>query len=125
MKHLLRYFNRKHLYLIFCFYLAFAGVTFPVLSQQSKSDWRDNWNTLATLGVISGPFTGAIARHFQSCCSQFSFALFPYCAALLVGGMGFQLVPLSPKAKEGFFRLVVWCVGLLAWFGGGVVSFGH
>jgi len=65
-----------------------------------------------------GPFTGAIARHFQSCCWRFSPGLFPYCAALLLGGFGFQFVPIPRRSVEGPIRLVAWMAGLLGWFGG-------
>jgi hypothetical protein len=125
MKHVFQHFNRKHGYVFLGFYLAFACLTLFVLSRQPASDWRDNWNMAATVGSLSGPFTGAIARHFQSCCWQFSVSLFPYCAVFLLGGFAFQLVPIPWQAAQGWLRLVVWSIGLLGWFGGGVVSFGH
>jgi hypothetical protein len=124
MKRNFQYFSRKHLHVFLGFYLVFAGFTLFVLSRQSASDWRDNWNVTATVGSLSGPFTGAIARHFQSCCWKFSVGLFPCCAALLLGGVVFQFVPLPWPSGERL-RLAAWIVGLLGWFGGGVVSFGH
>jgi len=125
MRHVLRHFTPKHLYVFLGFYAAFAGLTLFVLSRQSESDWHDNWNTAATIGSFSGPFTGAIARHFQSCCWKFSVGLFPYCAAFLLGGVVFQFVPIAWPSVERKIRLVAWIAGLLGWFGGGVISFGH
>ena len=125
MKDVFQHFSRKHGYVFLAFYLAFAGWTFFVLSRQSASDWRDNWNVAATVGSLSGPLTGAIARHFQSCCWQCSVTLFPYCAAFLLGGFTFQFVPIPWEAGQRTLRLVVWSIGLLGWFGGGVVSLGH
>jgi hypothetical protein len=125
MKDVFQHFNRKHVFVFLGFYLAFASLTLFVLSRQSASDWRDNWNVAATVGSLSGPFTGAIARHLQSCCWQFSVRLFPYSAAFLLGGFAFQFVPLPWPSGQRSLRLVVWSVGLLGWFGGAVVSFGH
>ena len=125
MKDIFQHFSRKHGYVFLAFYLALACWTFFVLSRQSASDWRDNWNAAATVGSLSGPFTGAIARHFQSCCWQWSVTLLPYCAAFLLGGFAFQFVPIRWEAGQRTLRLVVWSIGLLGWFGGGVVSLGH
>ncbi|HYG34348.1 MAG TPA: hypothetical protein VEC99_06165 [Clostridia bacterium] len=125
MKSFYRHFNRMHLYVFLGFYLLFAGLTLFALARQSKSDWRSNWNTAATIGAITGPFTGAIARQFQGCCLGFSLKLFPYCAAFLVGGITLQLVPLPFRSLERPTRMLLWCVGLFGWFAGGPLSFIH
>ena len=125
MKSVFQHFSRKHVYVFLGFYLAFACLTLFVLSRQSASDWRDNWNLAATVGSVSGPFTGAIARHFQSCCWQCSVVLLPYCAAFLLGGFAFQFAPIPRQGGQQWLRLVVWSIGLLGWFGGGAVSFLH
>lgn len=82
------------MYILLGFYFGFAGFTFFVLSRQSASDWRENWNCAATIGALSGPFTGAIARHVQSCCWQNSVTLLPYCASFLGAGIACQIIPL-------------------------------
>ena len=117
--------TRAHLYAGVAFYVVFAALTFFLLSRQRPGDWRENWNVAATVGCVSGPFTGAIARGFQSCCWRFSVELFPYCAGLLLGGAAFQFLPLPLRRPWSVLRLAVWCGGLLGWFGGGLVSFGH
>jgi hypothetical protein len=125
MKSAFQHFSRMHAYVFLGFYLGFASLTLFVLSRQSASDWRNNWNWAATVGSVSGPFTGAIARQCQSCCWQFSVTVFPYSAAFLLGGVTFQFVPIPWRAGQRPLRLVVWSLGLLGWFGGGVVSFLH
>ena len=125
MQRLFHNFSRAHLYVFLGFYLAFAALTFFALNAGSESDRRENQIAAATLGAVSGPFTGAIARNFQSCCWHFSVTLFPYCAAFLGAGFVFQIVPLPFQRFERTFRLSIWCFGLLGWFGGVVVSFLH
>jgi hypothetical protein len=125
MRHLFRNFSRKHLYIFLGFYFGFAAFTLFILSRQSASDWRENWNLAAAVGSFSGPFTGAIARGFQSCCWRFSVGVFPYCGALLLAGFVFQFVPIPWVSGERWLRLMAWSIGLLGWFAGGLVSFGH
>lgn len=107
------------------FYVVFATLTFLALMAGSESDRRENLIVAATVGAVTGPFTGAIARHFQSCCWQFSLSLFPYCALLLGGGVVCQVIPLPFRRGERIVRLALWCLGLLGWFGGVLISFGH
>ncbi|HEU5125827.1 MAG TPA: hypothetical protein VFW05_17380 [Verrucomicrobiae bacterium] len=118
-------FSRVHLYIFLGFYITFAALTFFTLDSGSDSERRENQIVGATFGVVSGPFTGAIARHFQSCCRQFSIALLPYCAAILGAGIFFQIVPLPFQRFERVVRITFWSIGLLGWFGGALVSFMH
>jgi hypothetical protein len=125
MRRLSHHFGRVHLRVFLGFYFAFAALTFFALNSGSESDRRGNQVAAATLGVVSGPFTGAIARHFQPCCWQFSLAVFPYCALSLGVGALCQFVPLPFRRFERGVRLTLWCVGLLGWFGGALASFAH
>lgn len=125
MRSMFRHFSRKHLYIFLIVYALFAALTLFALSRQSSSDWRENWNVAATVGSFLGPFTGAIARHFQGCCWEFSLTLLPYCGGFLLIGMVFQMVPIPWRSVERPMRLVMWSVGMLGWFGGGVISFAH
>lgn len=76
-------------------------------------------------GVALGPMTGAISRGFQDCCLAFSLSLLPYCLAALAVAVGVQLaLPPSP-AWLGPVRLLAWIVGLVVWFGGGLLSLLH
>ena len=125
MRHLLQNFSRVHMYIFLGFYLAFAALTFFAFNAGSESDRRDHGMAAATIGAVSGPFTGAIARRFQSCCLQFSFSIFPYCALFLGVGVVFQIVPLPFQRFARAARLTLWCLGLLGWFGGVLVSFAH
>lgn len=125
MKHLYRNFSRVHGYIFLGFYGGFAALTFLILNAGSEADRRGNQIVWATLGTVSGPFTGAIARHFQSCCWQFSAMLFPYCGFLLGAGLLAQMIPFPFQRFERGVRIAMWCLGLLGWFGGALVSFGH
>lgn len=125
MRHLFQHFRRAHLHVFQGFYVAFAVMTFFVLNAGSVSDRRENAIAAATTGVVSGPFTGAIARHFQSCCLEFSLSILPWCALVLGVGVLFQIVPLPFHRCARSTRLILWCLGLLGWFGGALVSFLH
>jgi hypothetical protein len=125
MRRLFQHFSRAHLYVFLGIYLAFAALTFFVLNSGSVSDRRENAIGAATIGVVTGPFTGAIARHFQSCCLQFSLSILPWCALILGVGVLFQIVPLPFQRFARATRLALWCIGLLGWFGGALASFLH
>jgi hypothetical protein len=120
-----RHFSRAHLWIFLVLYCLFAAFTGYILSRQSQSDRRDNWNAAATLGAVAGPLTGAVARNLQSCCLKFSLALLPYCGGIVIGGLAFQLVPLPFQRAARSVRLTIWTLALLGWFGGGVLSLGH
>jgi hypothetical protein len=120
-----RYFTRVHFRILLGFVLGFSALTAFWLSQQSPGDRRDNWNVAAILFTFSGPFTGAIARHFQSCCWKFSLCLAPYCACCLLIAVAPQFVPLPFRRGERQFRIVAWVLGLLGWFLGAPASFLH
>jgi hypothetical protein len=125
MRRLFQHFSREHLYLFLGFYVGFAALTFLALSAGSESDRRENAIAAATMGVVSGPFTGAIARHCQSCCLQFSLTISPYCALVLGVSVLFQMAPLPFQRFARAARLTLWCLGLLGWFGGALVSLLH
>ena len=52
-------------------------------------------------------------------------SIFPYSGALLVMGVLAQFVAMPWKCCERSMRLAAWCLGLLGWFGGVLLSFGH
>ena len=118
-------FGVAHLLIFLGFYVAFAMLTYLALNAGTPSDRRENAVVAATVGSFSGPFTGAIARRFQTCCWQAAMAVFPYSAALLGLGVLAQIVPFRAGRFERSIRLVLWCAGLAGWFGGGVLVFGH
>ena len=75
---------------------------------------------MGVLGVIMGPFVGAMARDLQSCCVQASLSIFWYCAPVLLLGIALQWVKMAYA-----FKVSVWLLGWFVWFGGGLVSYGH
>ncbi len=115
-------FSRKHLAILAAVWLLFAVGTFGI----THSDLDDKGRVLLTsVGTISGPMTGAIARGGQSCCLEFSLVLLPYCGFALVAAAAFQFVRLPMECGATAVRLIVWTLGLLVWFMGGIVSFAH
>lgn len=125
MKLLENYFTRVHLFVFLGIWLCFTALTYWIAEHGIEQDSHGRLVLLTTLGTILGPMTGAISRDCQSCCLAFSLSLLPYCAAILILGA----VPLFVKLpfRRGAFalRMVLWIVGLLGWFLGGIVSFGH
>jgi hypothetical protein len=115
-------FRKVHLYIFFAFSAVFSALTFWTLIHQSPSDWRENHNFTATLLTVSGPLTGAIACPSQTDCWRFGWRIFPYCAAILLFALFCQLVRLPSQRVAMAVRIAFWVLGLLGWFGGGVLS---
>jgi hypothetical protein len=80
---------------------------------------------LTTLATITGPFTGAIARHGQACCLGFSFRLALWCGPALALGILAQVVPVPLARGREPLRLAAWTAGWLVWLLGGPASFLH
>jgi hypothetical protein len=80
---------------------------------------------LTTLLSFTGPMVGAISRGCQSCCLQASLALLPYAGGCLMAGCVVQWLPLPRHTASDVLRVLAWVTGWLAWFGSGVLSFGH
>ena len=78
-----------------------------------------------TLGTITGPLTGAISRGFQACCLSASLSIMMYCAPILAAGIAAQFCPLPDRTWARVLQMSLWTTGWLAWFGGGILSFGH
>lgn len=114
--------SRKHVAIFAAIWLLFAIVTFFITNAGLDDKGRV---LLTTAGTVLGPMTGALARDWQSCCLQFSLGLLPYCGPALIGAVAFQFIPLPLKRGATAIRLTVWTMGLLVWFMGGIVSFGH
>jgi hypothetical protein len=91
----------------------------------SPGDVRERSVLLTTLATITGPFTGAIARHGQSCCLGFSFRLALFCGPALVLGILAQLVPVPFAPGREAVRLAAWSAGWLVWLLAGPASLLH
>ncbi len=78
-----------------------------------------------TLGTITGPLTGAISRGFQDCCLSFSLSVMMYCGPVLALGFAAQILRLPDQRWARVLKMTLWTIGWLAWFGGGILSFGH
>lgn len=120
-------FTRTHLRVLIGFYATFVVLSFLVMLPGALSGHGASLGTavITSFGSISGPFAGAIARDFQRCCLRASMDLFPYCALILGIGVLFQFLPLPFQRFARGLRIGMWCFGLIGWFGGVILSFGH
>ena len=80
------------------------------------------------LAVPLGPLTGAVVRGWpvdatDSSCVDNAFSILPWSALLLVLAVGLQWV--GSTRPVGRVRLALWCLGWIAWYGGGIVALGH
>ncbi len=80
---------------------------------------------LSAVAPLSGPFIGAIARDWQSCCAANSWSLLPVAGAALAGACLVQFAPLGAGRGWQRLRLACWSAGWLIWFGSGIFSLGH
>lgn len=118
-------FHRSHLFVFLGIWLAFTALTFSIVERGIEQYDHNRLVALTTLGTILGPMTGVISRNCQSCCLKFSLGLLPYCGAILIAGAASLFARLPFKRGASILRMVLWIVGLLGWFLGGIVSFGH
>ena len=99
---------------------------FSVMTYYTVRDSRgDNHTWAATLGAVSGPFTGSIARGNQSCCLAFSQSVAMYVGPVLILCILAQWLPLGQSFLARVIRIGIWMIGWLVWFAGGIVSFFH
>jgi hypothetical protein len=119
-------FARWHLWTVVALWLGFSGLTLWIASHgiDDSSD-KPTLVFLTALGTPLGPMTGAISRGFQSCCVAFSLSLLPYCLSGLAIAVLLQLALPSGRWWSVAIRATGWIVGLVVWFGAGIVSFGH
>lgn len=77
------------------------------------------------LGVLLGPFAGAVARDWQSCCAANSWSIAPYAIGVLVLALVIQLTIRSQARAARIARATLWWIGCSAWFLAAVLSYGH
>lgn len=119
-------FTRWHGITLAVIWAGFTLLTFSIVyAGADEGSGRARAIILTTMGTILGPMTGAISRDFQSCCLEFSLSLLPYAAAFPIVGTVAQLVRWPFEWGAGALRMLLWIVGWLGWFLGGIVSFGH
>jgi hypothetical protein len=125
MKIFQNHFARAHFFVFLGIWLAFTLLTFWIADHGIDEDGHGRLVFLTTCGTILGPMTGAISRDLQGCCLMFSLSLLPYCGALLAIGTVPLFLRLPFEQGASVLRMAMWIVGLVGWFLGGIVSFGH
>jgi len=111
--------TRAHWHTLLWLLAAFAMMNFLIV----RANGGVSLGLWVALGTILGPLTGAMARYWQSCCTEFSLFLLPYSGAVLLCGLASQL--LGPLKHHTRIRLISWALGWFVWFFSGIVSFGH
>ena len=115
-----------HAWVAAALWLVFSGLTlFIVLSALDRAPDRPRTVAATTAATVLGPMTGAVSRDFQGCCLKFSLWLVPWCLGALLAGVAVQFVVPPRGAVTRTVRVLAWAAGLVVWFGGGIVSFGH
>ena len=117
--------SRARWYILLGLLLPFTALTYLAVSSGSPSDVRERPVVLTTLATITGPFVGAIARHGQSCCLDFSLRLAAMTGPVLAFGLIAQVVPLPFRRGQHAVRLMLWTLGWLIWLFSGLISFMH
>ncbi|MEZ6121476.1 MAG: hypothetical protein R3C28_33645 [Pirellulaceae bacterium] len=100
----------------------FTGIVFAAVNASTKDL---STAIYTTAGSISGPFVGAIARHFQNCCFAASLHIAIRCGPILIFGIAAQFLPFGHLRWGRTLQYLAWSTGWLLWFGGGLLSFGH
>jgi hypothetical protein len=113
-------FRKIHFYIFLAFDLAYSSLAYLAIS---PGDWN-SWDSHPYRGILltfSGPFSTAIfeprAEHWKA-----AWVLFPFCAPFLLWGIFCQLVRLPFQRDPQRVAIVMWVIGLLGWFNGGVLS---
>lgn len=119
------HFTKAHLFIFLGIWLGFTALTSWIADHGIDQYDHRRLVILTTLGTILGPMTGAISRNCQSCCIAVSLSLLPYCGAFLIAGTLPLFIKLPFQRGASAVRMTLWIVGLLGWFFGGIVPFGH
>jgi len=125
MKLIENHFTKDHLFVFLFIWLGFTALNCWIAEHGIEQYDHRRLVVLTTLGTILGPMTGAISRDCQSCCLNFSLSLLPYCAAFLIVGAIPLFLKLPFRRAASTLRMMLWIVGLLGWFLGGIFSYAH
>ena len=126
MRYIKNNMTKAHLFCFVGMLGVFSVLTFLATNAGVDDGCDRNARVLqATMGTITGPLTGAVARGFQGCCLGFSLSVMAYCAPVLLIGVMLQFVGSSERKWLRIVRMAFWILGWLVWFAGGLLSFGH
>jgi hypothetical protein len=120
LRRIFPHFTPLHRRIFIWFYLVFALLTLLILLPGSISGHGEPLSS-SIWGVFlafAGPFTGIASRRFDSAYGVPG--IVPCCSVLLGAGLMLQLVPLPRGGR--WVRIPAWCVGLLGWFLGTLLS---
>lgn len=117
--------TKTHATILASITLLFMLLAFFASHQGSPSDLQNRNPLATTLASLTGPFTGAIARNGQACCTEASLKLLPVCGTGLAIAIAFQFIPLKLRRHQTSIRYTAWTLGWLIWFLGVPLSLLH
>jgi hypothetical protein len=121
-----RPFHKGHWVALACLWIGFSIATCLVTNDGlDLGPDHDKRIIQATLGTITGPLTGAIARDFQECCLRFSLVLMAFSGPVLLVGILIQVLKLPDQRWVNWMRMGLWVFGWVAWFLSGSISLTH
>jgi hypothetical protein len=112
--------TRRHLWVLLGLLVAFSILTGLAVAGGADDGHRPWRVATTTAGTILGPFTGALARDWQSCCTRFSLSLLPWAGGMLALGLALQV-----GRRRTAWRLAAWSLAWTVWFTSGLLSFLH
>ncbi len=113
-------------------YLGFLWRGFPCLGFPGLGSLCVAGLVLALTGSASnavdvalGPFAGAAARSWQSCCAENAWAIAPYASASLGAGLAVRWLWRPERRALVLGRDALWLLAALSWYGAAVLSYLH
>jgi hypothetical protein len=122
MPRLFRNFTRIHGYvtggvLAVFFLLSILCCLFASVPRQSAGH-----TIVVTLGIVTGPFAGGLARSEEPDRWGTARLLLPFSAPFLAVALLCQVLPLPFQRGATAFRVVTWFIGLVVWLGAAILS---
>jgi hypothetical protein len=116
------HFTRTHLWVAGVLLAFFMAVNLYCCARGWRAHSNEKHVTVAVLGTVTGPFTGALSRPGQPFCLQTALSLLPWCVLGIGLAVGGQFVPVRFPRLGPAIRMAVWILGLLIWFAASVAS---
>lgn len=118
-----RIFSQAHVLIAVVVWLIFTLLALIHALENVDREPNREWTiAVTTLSTPAGPMIGAISRHGESGCLAFSLSLLPVCGSLLALGLIAQWIIPKTTARWRIVRLLLWAIGWIAWFLGGLLS---
>ena len=122
MSRLFKNFTRIHGYVTGGLLAVFVLLSVLCCLVESVPRQSASHTVVVTLGILSGPFAGGLARPEEPYRWDTARLLLPYSAPFLVLALLCQVLPLPFQRGATAFRVVTWFIGLVVWLGAAILS---